>query len=84
MQFVHKNTGTCSSGVKYEIEDNIIKNVEIIGGCPGNTFGVSILCKNQSIDYIIDKLKGIKCGFKPTSCPDQLAKALEEYKKKIS
>jgi len=76
--------GVCSKKMIFDIDNNIIKNIQIIGGCPGNTLGVSILCKNQSIDYIIDKLKGIKCGIKQTSCPDQLASALEEYKKKIS
>ena len=67
--------------MKFEIENDVIKNIEIIGGCPGNSLGVIALCKNQKIDKVIEKLKGIKCGFKSTSCPDQLATALEQYKK---
>ena len=64
--------------------DLLIKNVEIIGGCPGNSLGVISLCKNQNIDDIIIKLKNIKCGLKNTSCPDQLAIALEKYKKETN
>ncbi|MBQ5562444.1 MAG: TIGR03905 family TSCPD domain-containing protein [Clostridia bacterium] len=54
-----------------------------MGGCHGNLQGISKLVQGMTIDEVIDRLKGIKCGFKPTSCPDQLAKALEEYKNKI-
>lgn len=76
--------GVCSKKMKFDIENNIIKNIEIIGGCPGNSLGVISLCKEQNIDNIIEKLKGIKCGFKSTSCPDQLALALEQYKKETN
>ena len=76
--------GVCSKKMKFEIENDIVKNIEIIGGCPGNSQGVIALCKNQKIDDIIAKLKGIKCGFKNTSCPDQLARALEQYKKETN
>lgn len=74
--------GVCSKKMKFEIENNIIKDIEIIGGCSGNSQGVIALCKDQPIDMIINKLKGIKCGFKSTSCPEQLAIALQKYKEK--
>ena len=61
----------------------IIKSVKIIGGCPGNTVGLSKLLEGQNIDDVIKKLKGIPCGYKGTSCPDQIAKALEKYKKEV-
>ena len=77
-------SGVCSKKMKFEIENDIVKNIEIVGGCPGNSQAVIALCKNQKIDDIITKLKGIKCGFKNTSCPDQLAHALEQYKKETN
>lgn len=78
--FEYNPKGVCSSKMLFDIENNVIKDVKIIGGCPGNTLGVSILVKNQNIDNVIDKLKDIKCGAKGTSCPAQLANALIEYK----
>lgn len=72
--------GVCSSKMVFNIEDNTVMDVKVIGGCPGNSLGIRELCKGQKIDYIIDRLKDIKCGFKQTSCPDQLSKALEKYK----
>lgn len=78
---VYKTEGTCSREIEIEIEDNIVKNVKFVGGCPGNTLGLSVLCVGQSVDYLIEKLQGIKCRTKPTSCPDQLSKALLKYKK---
>lgn len=74
--------GVCSRKMTIEIENNIIKSVKIVGGCPGNTLGVSELCKDKTVDEVINKLKGIKCGLKPTSCPDQLTIALTQYKNK--
>ena len=65
-------------------QKNIIKSVKIKGGCPGNTLAVSAMVEGRDIDEVIKKLKGIPCGTKGTSCPDQLAKALEEIKKKIN
>ena len=67
----------------FEIENNIIKKLKIIGGCPGNTVGVSKLVEGRNIDEVIEMLKGIPCGIKGTSCPDQVARALEEYKKEM-
>lgn len=77
-QYTYKTKGTCSKEIKFEIEDGIIKNIQFIGGCPGNTLGVAALCKNKTVDEVISLLSGIKCGFKQTSCPDQLANALKE------
>ena len=70
----------CSQEFIIEIEGDIIKNVKIIGGCPGNTVGVSQLIREMKLDEAIKKLKGIPCGNRGTSCPDQLAIALEEIK----
>ena len=63
----------------FEIEKNIVKKLKIIGGCPGNTVGVSKLIEGKNIDEIIQMLKGIPCGSKEPSCPDQISKALQKY-----
>ena len=76
----YKTQGVCSSEIDFEIEDNIIKSVRFGGGCSGNTQGVAALIAGMNIDDAINRLEGIKCGFRPTSCPDQLAKALRQYK----
>lgn len=73
----YKTSGTCSSSIDFEIEDNTIQSVVFTGGCNGNLQGISSLVRGMNIDDAISKLKGIKCGMKSTSCPDQLAKALE-------
>lgn len=73
----------CSQEMLIELEGDRIKNVTIVGGCAGNTVGVSNLVKGMKIDEAIEKLKGIPCGFRGTSCPDQLAVALEEAKKEM-
>lgn len=70
--------GVCSKAIDIEVEDGIIKSVEFTGGCNGNTQGISRLVAGMRIEEAIQKLKGIKCGFKSTSCPDQLACALEK------
>ena len=75
-----KTFGTCSVQINFEVEDNIVKSVEFVGGCNGNTKGISKLVVGMNIDDVIAKLEGIKCGVRSTSCPDQLAKALKEYK----
>lgn len=75
--------GVCSTLIEYEInDDNTLKELKVINGCNGNLQGISKLCKNRNIDEIINDLEGIKCGYKNTSCPDQIAKALIEYKEK--
>lgn len=74
----YNTKGTCSRKVIIDVEDDIIKECSFVAGCPGNTFGVATLVKGMSVEDAISKLKGIKCGSKSTSCPDQLARALEE------
>lgn len=74
----YKTQGTCSRGIVVEIEDDVITSCKFNGGCAGNTQGVSALVRGMKVDDAIKKLKGIKCGFKSTSCPDQLALALEK------
>ncbi len=80
MQYTYKTRGTCSFSITFDIEGEIITNVSFAGGCNGNLKGISALCEGMNIDEVIQKLEGITCGFKPTSCPDQLAKALKDYK----
>lgn len=82
MKFEYIPKGVCSMKMIFEIDGNIIKNLEIIGGCPGNTVGVSLLVRGRNIDDVISTLKGIPCREKGTSCPDQVSKALEEYKRR--
>ena len=81
MEYVYKTSGTCSQEMIIEVEEDIIKKVTIIGGCKGNTAGISKLVEGMKIEEVIKKLKGTPCGTRGTSCPDQLAKALEEIKK---
>lgn len=76
MEFSYKTSGTCSSEIRFEIEDGIVTNVRFIGGCNGNTKGISALVEGMPAQEIIQRLNGIRCGFKRTSCPDQLAQAL--------
>lgn len=78
---IYKTKGVCSNAIEFEIEDNVVKNVEFRGGCQGNTTGVASLVKGMQVDEVIERLSGIQCGFRGTSCPDQLSKALKEYKK---
>ena len=76
--YSYKTSGVCSSTINLEIEDNIIKNIEFIGGCSGNTQGVAKLVEGMPAKEVIARLEGIQCGRRPTSCPDQLATALKE------
>lgn len=80
MEFTYKTSGVCSRAIEIEVEGNIVKNVRYIGGCNGNTKGISSLVKGMKIDDVIEKLENIGCNGRPTSCPDQLAKALKQYK----
>ena len=82
MEYKYTPKGVCSQEMIIETEGDTIKSVKIIGGCAGNTVGVSRLVAGMKIDEAIKRLKGIPCGFKGTSCPDQLATELEEIKKK--
>lgn len=80
MKFTYKTNGVCAISIEIEIENNVVESVKYSGGCHGNLQGISALVKGMSVDEVIEKLEGIRCGFKATSCPDQLAKALKEYK----
>lgn len=73
----YQTSGTCSSAIDVEVEDGIIKSVAFTGGCNGNLQGISRLVEGMKVEDAIARLKGIRCGFKATSCPDQLARALE-------
>lgn len=70
--------GTCSKAIEVVAEDGVIKDVTFYGGCNGNTKGISKLVQGMKVDDVIQRLKGTTCGNKPTSCPDQLAHALEQ------
>ncbi len=75
----HYNTwGTCSREIHFDIRDGKVRDVQFVNGCSGNTQGVAALVEGMDVQEVIARLKGIKCGFKPTSCPDQLATALEQ------
>ncbi len=76
--------GVCSRAIDFEVEDNKVRNVQFVGGCSGNTQGVARLIEGMDIDEAISRIEGIKCGFRSTSCPDQLAQALKEYKAGIT
>ena len=81
MEYRYTPQGVCSMQMIFEIEGDTIRSLKIIGGCPGNTVGVSKLVEGKTIEEVIKMLKGIPCGMRGTSCPDQVARALEEYKK---
>ena len=74
---IYKTSGTCSSAIDLEVEGDIIKSVSFTGGCNGNLQGISRLVEGMKVEDAISRLKGIRCGFKNTSCPDQLARVLE-------
>ena len=82
MNYTYRTKGTCSQGIQFEIVDNKVHNVQFIGGCSGNTQGVARLIEGMDVNEAISRIDGIHCGPRPTSCPDQLAKALKEYKSK--
>ena len=84
MKFEYKTKGVCSNAMQFEVEDNIVRNLNVIGGCHGNLQGLSALVEGMDVDEVIRRLKGIKCGYKDTSCPDQLTKALEAAKAKMN
>ena len=78
MHKIYKTTGTCSKEIEFDVEDNKVYNVKFLGGCNGNLQGIAALVEGQDINTVIKKVKAITCGFKQTSCPDQLARALEQ------
>jgi len=77
MKTIYKTKGTCSTAIEVDVEDGNINNVNFIGGCPGNLLAISILVKGMSVSDAINRLEGIKCGNKKTSCADQLVQALK-------
>ncbi len=74
----YKTQGTCSKEIEIELKDGVIESVKFTGGCNGNLKGVAALVKGMKPEEVIERCKGIRCGFKATSCPDQLAQALEQ------
>ncbi|WP_195983814.1 TIGR03905 family TSCPD domain-containing protein [Clostridium sp. D33t1_170424_F3] len=80
MQYTYKTRGVCSSEIHLELDGDMIKSVQFVGGCNGNLKGIASLIAGMKADDVIERCKGIQCGFKPTSCPDQLARALTEAK----
>lgn len=80
MTHIYETKGTCSKAIQIDLDEKtgVINNVQFIGGCPGNTLGVAVLVKGQKAKDVIARLSGIRCGAKPTSCPDQLAQALKQ------
>ncbi len=77
---VYRTKGTCSQAINVEAENGVVTNVQFIGGCAGNTAGIAKLVVGMKVDDVISRLEGTTCGPRPTSCPDQLAKALKQLK----
>ena len=77
---IYKTSGTCSREIEFDIEDGKVKNVSFLSGCPGNLQCISKLVEGMDVDEVIRRCEGIRCGHKPTSCPDQLARALKQAK----
>lgn len=80
MNYTHINSGTCSRSITFTVRDGKVYNVSFVGGCNGNLKGIRALVEGMDIDEVISRLEGICCGMRPTSCPDQLARALREVK----
>ncbi|MCF2598192.1 TIGR03905 family TSCPD domain-containing protein [Phocaeicola barnesiae] len=81
MKYSYRTSGTCSSQIDLEVEDGILKDVCFTGGCNGNLKGISALVKGMKVEEVISRLEGIRCGYKPTSCPDQLCQALRAIRR---
>lgn len=80
MQFTYKTSGVCSRAIEIDVENDILKSVKYLGGCNGNTQGIARLVEGMKIDDVINRLSSISCNGRPSSCPDQLARALKQYK----
>ena len=80
MKISYKPKGVCARMMTVEAENGVVKSVEVVGGCNGNLQGISRLVEGMPVDEVISRLEGIRCGYKPTSCPDQLSKALKEWR----
>ena len=76
MQHEYKTRGVCASKILFDLDGDTVKNIRFVGGCNGNTQGVARLAEGMKLDEVVARLKGVHCGMKPTSCPDQLAQAL--------
>lgn len=74
----YRTKGVCSRMIRFDIIDDTVRNVEFVGGCAGNTQGVARLIEGMNVEDAISRIEGIHCGFRPTSCPDQLAQALKQ------
>lgn len=77
MKYQYKTQGTCSQAITFDLDGDVVSNVEFTGGCPGNLKAISILVDGMTVDEIEEKLDGVKCGYKPTSCSDQFARAVK-------
>ena len=82
MKTEYRTKGVCASSITINVDDGLIKDVAFVGGCDGNLIAISKLVEGMKVTQAIDKLSGIRCGMKSTSCPDQLAKALSELENK--
>ena len=78
MVIEYQPKGVCSRHMRIEVEDGVVKSLQVQGGCHGNLQGISKLVEGMKVQEVIERLEGIHCGMKPTSCPDQLARALKE------
>ena len=84
MKFEYKTRGTCSSKIFFDVEDGCIHNLQFIGGCNGNLQGISRLVEGMKLDDVVSRVKGVHCGMKQTSCPDQLALAILAAKEQMA
>lgn len=78
MKYTYYTQGTCSQAIEFEIEDGVLHHVQFYGGCSGNTQGVASLVEGMKVEEVLTRLEGIRCGFKSTSCPDQLTRAIRQ------
>ena len=79
MEYIYKPSGVCSREFIFDIDDDTVKSLEVIGGCNGNLKGIAKLITGMKLEDIISRIEGVKCGFKNTSCPDQIANAIDRY-----
>ena len=84
MTYTYRPRGVCSQYMELEVEDGILRSFRVLGGCDGNLQGIARLVAGMPVDEVIARLDGIRCGGKPTSCPDQLAKALKQMKEELA
>ena len=80
MTYTYRQRGVCSQLMEFELEGNTVRSLKVTGGCDGNLQGIARLVAGMDVDEAIARMEGIRCGFKPTSCPDQIAQALKAYK----